>query len=362
MKFSIVPSGFNTLEHVERGQAIYRLWIGPFILFIVMFMHVFNVYENTLVALYSVASYCVLGVGWLYFISLAKVSPNFRRVLIIFLDLIIFSIGLSIAGETYALLIWVPLSISMGNGLRYSPNFGFLSAVVSGICVTIALVFSPYWRAMPQVSIGIVLITVIIPFYAFLLTKKIAEKKLAMEQRSAALEAAIKVDALTGALNRTGLCIELEELLKQAQLPGKICAVLVIDLDGFKSINDIAGHAVGDEVLKQVVTRMKNCLRTSDCVARLGGDEFAISISSLQSIEDAQRIAGKIVQSISELKIPCHHELRVGASIGICILPDPNITTIDDALESADMLMYESKRAGKGRYMVSPIIDMKVLE
>lgn len=353
MKLSLLPVGFNELEQVERGQAIYRLWIGPFILIIVMLMHTRGVNLNTSTALYSVASYCVLGVAWIYFISFVKVSVNFRRVLIIFLDLIVFSIGLNLAGEIYALLIWVPLSISMGNGLRYSPKFGFLSAIVSGVCVTVALAFSPFWRSMPMVSIGIVLIITIIPFYAFLLTKKIAENKLVMERRAAELETAIKVDALTGALNRTGLSIELEKLLKQAQLPGKICAVLIIDLDGFKPINDVAGHAAGDAILKQVVMNMKSCLRVSDCVARLGGDEFAITLNSLQAIEDTHRIADKVIHSVSLLSVPHHPQLHIGASIGICLLPHPDIKTIDDALEAADMLMYESKKTGKGKFTAS---------
>jgi diguanylate cyclase (GGDEF)-like protein len=353
MRLSLLPIGFAELEQVERGQAIYRLWIGLVILAIVTLMHLFGLSSKTLVALYSVATYCSLGVAWLYFISVVKVSAIFRRVTIIFLDLIVFAVGLSLAGEIYAFLIWFPLSVSMGNGLHYGPKLGFLSAIVSGISVTVALICSPFWRSIPLISIGVILTVALIPFYAYLLTKKISRDTRSMAEHAAELEEAIKVDALTGALNRTGFTLELDKLFNQTQSPEKICAVMVIDLDGFKAINDVAGHAAGDAILKQVVMNMKSCLRVSDCVARLGGDEFAITLNSLQAIEDTHRIADKVINSVSLLRIPHHPELHIGASIGICLLPHPDIMTIDDALEAADMLMYESKKTGKGKFTAS---------
>ncbi|MDO8415219.1 MAG: GGDEF domain-containing protein [Agitococcus sp.] len=349
MRLSLLPAGFNNIDRVERGQALYRLWIGPFIFLVVLPLHFFGLVNNTKIALISIAGYSVLGVVWIYFISIVKTSPTFRRVLIIFLDLISYSIGLSLAGEIYALLIWVPLSISMGNGLRYNANFGFLSAIVSGVCVTVALTLSPFWRSIPLVSVGFVLTITIIPVYAFLLSRNIAKHKLAREQRAAELERAIKLDALTGAFNRTGFSLELENLFEQTQCHGALGAVLVIDLDGFKRINDEAGHAIGDLILKEVTQHMQKCLRVSDSVARLGGDEFAIALRSLQSSEDAHRLADKVIRLITEIAVPRYPQLHVSASIGICLLPDPNIHTISDALELADMRMYAAKRAGKGR-------------
>lgn len=354
MRMSILPKRFYELDDVERGQAVFRLWGGPAFLYTVLLMHFIETSPAVTVALWCAALYSALGVCWVYFISLVNVAAEFRRILVIFLDLIIWSIGMCLAGEIYALTLWLPLTVSMGNGLRYSPRHGFISAGVSGVCVAIALVLSPYWRDMPFVSIGILLTVTLIPFYAFLLNKKIAKNKELMEQHAAALETAIKFDALTGVLNRTGFSIDFEEVFAQTQQPGRLMALLVIDLDGFKAVNDSAGHAAGDEMLRRVATSIRGCLRISDSIARLGGDEFAVTLNSLKSPDDAHWISEKIVKAVATLEVPGSRGLRVGASVGMCLLPASGISSIEDALAAADCLMYASKRAGKGRVTVAP--------
>ncbi|MES2016413.1 MAG: GGDEF domain-containing protein [Pseudomonadota bacterium] len=318
-----------------------------------MAMYVFGHLPNAQLALWCATAYCMLGVGWLYFISLCKVNADLRRKLIIFLDQIVWSVGLCVASEAYALTLWLPLTVSMGNGLRYSPKYGFISSAFSGVCVAFALSLSPYWRSMPLVSVGIFLSVTVLPFYAFLLTKKIAKNKYLMEQRAAALEMAIKCDALTGVLNRTGFAIDFERMFAQAQLPGRLAALLVIDLDGFKAVNDTAGHAAGDDILRAVADTMRSCLRVSDSIARLGGDEFAVLLGSLQAPDDAHWIGDKIIQAVAQLEVPGHPALQVGASIGLCLLPDPDLRSIEAALAAADRLMYASKRAGKGMLTAS---------
>jgi diguanylate cyclase (GGDEF)-like protein len=349
----LLPLRFMELDQVERGQAIYRLWIGPFILSVVALLDFLDVLQVERLAFYCIAAYCLLGVGWIYVISMVRMPANVRRVLIIFLDLGVYSIGLSLAAEIYGLLLWVPLSISMGNGLRYSAKFGLLSAVVSGVCVTIALLSSPFWRSLPLVSIGVVLTITIIPFYAFLLTKKITQHKQGMERRTAELEAAIKVDCLTGALNQRGINIELALAFELSKTTKQICAVMVVDLDGFKRINDEAEHAAGNEILKQVVQCMHRCVRISDSVGRIGGDEFAIALRALQLEVDASRIGDSVVEAVAALRVPGHPALTVGASIGVCLLSGPSIASVDDALEAADRGMYRAKKAGKGRCVMN---------
>lgn len=354
-RISILPSGFHDLEEVEQGQTVWRLWGGPIFLYVVLLIYLLGTSANSEVALRVAVAYNVMGVGWLYFICLAKISADLRRKIVIFLDLIIWSVGFCLAGDIYALIIWIPLTVSMGNGLRYGSKYGLISATLSGICVSIALFLSPFWRNFPLVSIGIFLTVTIVPFYAFLLTKKIARNKYLMEQRSAALEDAIKYDALTGVLNRTGFSIDLQKMFAQTQIPGNIGALLIVDLDGFKAVNDAAGHAAGDDILRRVAETLKSCVRVSDSVARLGGDEFAVALTSLQTTEDARLIAEKIVQAVAKLRVPKHPGLRVGASVGMCILPHREIRTIDDALAIADALMYDSKRSGKSNVTATPI-------
>jgi diguanylate cyclase (GGDEF)-like protein len=350
---SILPNRFYELEDVETGQAIFRLWAGPAFLFTVLLIRYFAPSPGVERALTCAALYSLLGVCWLYFIAWSRVSAHARRLLIIFLDLIIWSFGLCLAGEIYALTLWVPLTVSMGNGLRYSPKYGFISAAVSGVCVAFALLLSPYWRGLPFVAIGIFLIVTLVPFYAFLLSKRIVISKQLMEQRAAALEMAIKYDALTGALNRTGFAREFDTACAHAQQSGRVAALLVIDLDGFKNVNDCAGHGAGDAMLRQVTTAVRGCLRIADTLARLGGDEFAVVLHSLQAPDDARWIADKIIQTVSTLEVPGFPALRVGASIGLCLLPSSGSPTMDEALAAADGLMYASKKAGKGRVTVA---------
>lgn len=352
---SIIPSKFYELEDVERGQTTFRLWGGPIFLYVVLLIFIFADISSSELALRMAVAYNLMGIGWLYFISLSKINADLRRKIVIFLDLIIWSVGFCFAGEIYALVIWIPLTVSMGNGLRYGPKYGFLSAGVSGVCVSIALVLSPYWRSMPLLSVGIFLTVTVVPFYAFLLTKKVAESKYLMEQRAASLEAAINFDALTGVLSRTGFIEFLEQMLAQRPKFGDISALLVIDLDGFKAVNDAAGHAAGDDILRAVAKAMKSCLRSSDSIARLGGDEFAVALTCIQSPDAAYKISEKIIQAVAKLSVPHHPQLRIGASIGLCWLPSSENETVNSVLATADGLMYSSKRAGKGRMTAAPM-------
>lgn len=352
---SIIPSEFYDLDEVEQGQTMFRLWGGPIFLYVVLVIFIFTGNSSSELALRMAVAYNVMGIGWFYFISLSKITADLRRKIVIFLDLIVWSVGFCLAGEIYALVVWIPLAVSMGNGLRYGPKYGFLSAGVSGVCVAIALVLSPFWRAMPLVSVGIFLTVTIVPFYAFILTKKVAENKLLMEQRAASLEAAINFDALTGVLNRTGFIEFLEQMLARKPIFGDIRALLVIDLDGFKAVNDAAGHAAGDDILRAVANSMRSCLRSSDRIARLGGDEFAVALMCLQSPDDAYKISEKIIQAVAKLSVPHHAQLRIGASIGLGWLSSSENETVISVLAAADALMYSSKRAGKGRMTAAPM-------
>jgi diguanylate cyclase (GGDEF)-like protein len=126
-------------------------------------------------------------------------------------------------------------------------------------------------------------------------------------------------------------------------------AVLFIDLDRFKDINDTLGHAAGDRLLQEVAERLGKCVRNGDTVARLSGDEFVVLLDSLKDIQDAAFVAGKIVEFVSE---PCQiggKELRVSPSIGIAVFPDDGRKP-DELLRNADMAMYHSKQEGRGRF------------
>jgi diguanylate cyclase (GGDEF)-like protein/PAS domain S-box-containing protein len=156
-------------------------------------------------------------------------------------------------------------------------------------------------------------------------------------------------DALTGLPNR----LLLEDRMKQATAhvgrQNAPVAVLFIDLDRFKDINDTLGHAAGDRLLQEVAERLGQCVREGDTVARLSGDEFVVLLVGMQDVEDAALVADKIVRTVTE---PCHiggRELRVSPSIGIALFPEDG-QNMDQLLRNADTAMYHAKQEGLGQF------------
>ena len=165
----------------------------------------------------------------------------------------------------------------------------------------------------------------------------------------AQLESQAVTDALTGLHNRRGFHQALDAALSRIDRSGKRMAVLYLDLDGFKRVNDSVGHAAGDQVLRQVAEQLKTCLRPYDILARMGGDEFTALLDSLDHPEDAARVAEKLIELVSVRYAIDGVEFTLGASIGIACYPECG-QTVDGLLRSADMAMYEAKRAGRQQY------------
>lgn len=154
-------------------------------------------------------------------------------------------------------------------------------------------------------------------------------------------------DPLTDLPNRAMLYDRLEQAISFAQRWHHSVAVLFLDLDGFKLINDQAGHDVGDFVLRQVATRLQNAIRGSDTVSRYGGDEFVIVLASVIDSRNVAPVAHKLIEAVSTPIMHKDIEYRVGASIGISCFPE-HALNIDQLLEMADAAMYRAKNSGKG--------------
>ncbi|MBU0621417.1 MAG: bacteriohemerythrin [Gammaproteobacteria bacterium] len=157
-------------------------------------------------------------------------------------------------------------------------------------------------------------------------------------------------DKLTGLPNRALLFDRLAQAMSQAKRDRKYVALLFVDLDGFKAVNDEHGHEAGDTVLKMSAQRFLACVRAVDTVARFGGDEFAIILGNLDAPEQARGVAEKIVQAFAQsMALASGGECRVGASVGISIYPDHG-SAMDNLMMAADRAMYESKRRGKNSF------------
>jgi len=171
-------------------------------------------------------------------------------------------------------------------------------------------------------------------------TRKLAEKKIA----HLALH-----DSLTGIPNRLLFSDRCSQAVARAKRYGKSVALLYVDLDDFKTVNDCHGHSAGDTVLKTVARRLALCVRESDTVARLGGDEFVVLLADVENSQDASRVARKIAHSMSRpIKVE-GNEIPAKMSIGISIYPKDGNSMLP-LLNSADAAMYRVKAGGKNSY------------
>jgi diguanylate cyclase (GGDEF)-like protein len=153
-------------------------------------------------------------------------------------------------------------------------------------------------------------------------------------------------DPMTGLANRTLLRDRLEHVLARSRRQFTSFALLFLDLDGFKQINDLEGHAVGDEVLVQVASRIREVVRAIDTPARYGGDEFVVLCEQVKSEDEAAEIADRIATQIGQPFVVDGKELRVGVSIGVALVPARSRPDVDTLIREADEAMYGAKSTG----------------
>ena len=176
-----------------------------------------------------------------------------------------------------------------------------------------------------------------------------AAEQAEMEKQS--LESMAHTDPLTGLPNRRGLTAALAHAIRHRG-PDDALAVYLLDLDGFKAVNDSLGHDAGDELLIEIARRLRESVRETDAVVRLGGDEFIVLLRDIDSNERAQRIAGEIVCSIAEPVALHTTTVTVGTSIGISFCPEHGRER-ETLLKAADEAMYAAKADGRGRWRVA---------
>ncbi len=198
--------------------------------------------------------------------------------------------------------------------------------------------------------------------------QELRSKGLELEERSRELQSAIaeashlaRYDSLTGLSNRMMYREALQQAIQRAQREKKILAVMFLDLDHFKRINDSLGHSVGDRLLQEIAHRVVHCIRETDsiaraadedepwCVARQGGDEFTILLTNLEQPFAVVNVARRIIEAITRPVHVVGHNLLMTCSIGICLFPDDG-EDADSLLKNADTAMYSAKERGRNQY------------
>ena len=177
-----------------------------------------------------------------------------------------------------------------------------------------------------------------------------------LEQYSRALESMALHDALTGLPNRRLLMDRLSLAIAHARRNTSAMAVMFLDLDGFKQINDTLGHDAGDTLLSMVADRLVAAVREEDTVARMGGDEFVIGLWELSHADDVAQLVSKVIQAVSQPYRILDRDVRITASVGVSIYPLHGEEG-ETLMKRADQALYEAKRAGKNDYRIAALTD-----
>jgi len=231
------------------------------------------------------------------------------------------------------------------------PNIPFVIVTSAMLGFIVMVESSRYWQTNPMIK-NMVFYALIIPAISYFVYLK---------KRSEAL-----VDPLTSLPNRTLFQIRFEKVIKESRRMKKKVALLFLDLNGFKQVNDTLGHEIGDKLLKYVSVRIKSSIRDSDTIARLGGDEFAIILSDIADTDSPIHVAENIIHKFDE---PYHIDdklIEVGISIGISIYPDHS-EDMSDLLRYSDVAMYSAKKEQSGyaiychTYYKSDIESLKII-
>lgn len=194
-------------------------------------------------------------------------------------------------------------------------------------------------RVVTEIDAGLIGDALGKPLHYQVICRDIRERKAA----ETALYQKATQDTLTGLYNRSMFFEIMARAIKRAKRSHRKMAVIFLDLDGFKKVNDTHGHHMGDEVLKAVAERINKTVRSTDAVARLGGDEFAVVVEDLAGRGDALQIADTLEAVLSEPFVIEQLPIRIGASSGVSLFPDDDETAVG-LLNTSDMRMYQAKR------------------
>ncbi len=277
-----------------------------------------------------------------------------RRIVMPLLDNTCITI-LALHGGLFTPFVALYFWIAVGYGFRYGPNWLVYSASSSIMFISLAFYLAPAWNAGSTAGFSIILSLSIVSGYTYFLLRrlKLVQQKLVF--KASELEALATRDSLTGLANRALLMDRLAQAISLAMRTDGNVAVLFVDIDGMKAVNDQIGHAAGDGLLIEVASRLQARLRAADTCARIAGDEFVIMLEGVTDRHSVIRVANIVLQEVSSVTSIADSPVRISASIGIAWLTSlPIMSWKPDALlAAADNAMYSAKKSGKNRYCIA---------
>jgi len=338
----------HILEEVSQAKARSVMSALVFLFFVCVFY------------LGKINYFAAIFVGGIFIFSLIwqiylKHDPGdyiWRRRFISLFDICVVSFVFYLSGEWGSIFYFLYLWIIVGNGMRFGVQ-SLMEVMTMGVVgFSIVFVTSEYWQQNIPAGTGLLLGIIILPSFYMVLIKRLyaLNEKLQIELNNARYVAIH--DGMTNLLNREYFFQRVKEKMIEAQRYKEKFAVIFIDLDGFKAINDTFGHHIGDKLLKVTANRIRLVARKSDLVARLGGDEFALILHETNG-DEIDMFASRLLTQIEKVLLIENTQLNITASIGISLFPDHG-DMADLLVKAADKAMYQSKRSGKNQFTKIP--------
>ena len=355
-----------------RAEIIDRLWLSLFIVAVIGApLSALRASTTGWLPIYTLHLALLVLVAGVFLVR-KRLRTTFKLAMIVAVFWAVGLPGLASTGMVGPSVWWLSLSILLITAL-YSVRVGLLTALLTCAVTAVAATgFIQGWLTMPYDAnvyirtvtawANVVVAAVVLPLLLFSSVTSFHHSTVELLEEVDAQRELIRQlathDDLTGVPTLRLATDRLEQALLGAARAGGRVAVLFIDLDGFKAINDTHGHEAGDAVLKAVAQRCRNVLRAEDTIARKGGDEF---IAILQGVEGQAAAVALAQRLVDTLAVPVNYSgrpVQVGASVGVALFPEHALTALD-MIRAGDAAMYEAKRAGSNQVRLAAPLEAR---
>ncbi|KXU95700.1 diguanylate cyclase [Caballeronia megalochromosomata] len=340
----------------EREQATLRVWMGGAVLLAYGIFTWLRPSHDALLVTRLIALYASYGAVTLLIVSRMSAPSERRLTVTTIADQTLLGLALAAGGATALPLIWVMFWFLIGSGCRYGKRTLAVSCVTALVIVVALGVWQPWWRANLPAAIGLGLSVLGASVYLSVLVDRLGSAN-----RDLARQAS--TDPLTGLSNRYALEQIVDRAMSTREADGDhATALLLIDLDGFKEVNDTYGHAVGDMLLQAFAQSLAKRMRKTDTIARLGGDEFVVLAHQVGDRAAVLSVADSIHSILGAMTSVQERPVSVSASIGACLLSSATAahqSGMSAVLRAADRAMYRAKSLGEGKTVFAETRDFE---